>query len=183
MGVAPSERIKLILDNFEKPIITSSFGSFSAVTLDLVYSLSKVPVIFIDRGDLTQETHEHKAKLIKKLSLNLLTYSPRAEESKVQVLERAISELSPDVWISGVMAHETRERANFNFFMKREDGVIKAHPILDWSQREAYQYLKSKSLPFNQNYNDPDKPKNGECGIHLSQLTSEQLRSLNSSKL
>jgi len=49
------------------------------------------------------------------------------------------------------------------------DGLIKVAPLLHWTSRELYAYLKEHQLPDNLDYYDPTKGEDHrECGLHLS---------------
>ena len=95
-----------------------------------------------------------------------------AGEIKVEPLERGLGMMRAAAWMSGVMRGETSQRKGFDFLMRRDDGLFKVHPILDWDSRRCHAYLKEHDLPLNEHYHDVVKPDKQECGIHLTGMNS-----------
>ncbi len=183
-NVQAEHRILLARRYFPSVVATSSFGTYSALALDLIArTASTIPIIFLDTKNLTPETYSHRDRLINMLGIIVHTYTLQEGETKTTLLQRAFRDFQPKAWISGIMSEETTERQHFTYLMQRSDGIIKIHPLLDWNSRDAFQYLRQRELPINDHYIDPEKPEKGECGIHLDKLIPEQLASLNSSKL
>ena len=190
------ERITWAKENFgDGLVLSSSFGQFSAVMLDLTVRAAKnTRVIFVDTGYLLPETYRFKHRLVERMSLDIhafIPYRTRAErdalngnleelalqnkglkefnyEVKIEPLERGLQALGATVWMSGVMKGETAQRDGFDYLMRRDDGLYKFHPILDWDSRLCYRYVKERELPINEVYRDIFKPDKGECGIHLT---------------
>ena len=189
-------RIAWAADQFNKDLVlSSSFGQFSAVMLDLTFRAAKsTRVVFVDTGYLLPDTYRFKHRLIERMTLDVHTFIPqrtRAErdalngnleelalrseglrefnyEVKVEPLERGFKALGASAWMSGVMKGETAQRDGFDYLMQRDDGLYKFHPILDWDSRMCYKYLEDRGLPMNEVYRDIFKPDKGECGIHLT---------------
>ena len=153
-------------------VMTTSFGIQAAVTLHLVSRVRPgTPVIWIDTGYLPEATYRYADQLSDLLDLNVKTYqadmSPAAMEArfgrlwetgsvedlnlydwvrKVEPLRRAMEDLEPTGWITGLRADQT----NFRKSLGRVawDGQRhKAMPILDWSSRDVYQYMQRHDLP------------------------------------
>lgn len=169
----PGQRVDTALETWrESSILTTSFGIQSAVLLHLVTSRNpKIPVVFIDTGFLFPETLEFAENLTKRLDLNLKTYRSDlgAEDFiaqhgklweqgaegleqynrivKVEPLERALTELKPKAWFSGLRRSQSRGRAQRNV-IEEARGVWKIYPVIDWSDRDVYQYLKKYDLPY-----------------------------------
>lgn len=166
-------RIDTALETWgDNAMLTSSFGIQSAVLLHLVASRRQdIPVVFIDTGFLFPETLEFVENLTKRLDLNLKTYRPElgAENLiaqhgklweqgveglekynrivKVEPLERALSDLQPQAWFSGLRRSQSRGRAQRNV-IEETRGMWKVYPVIDWSDRDVYQYLKKHELPY-----------------------------------
>ena len=48
------------------------------------------------------------------------------------------------------------------------DGLIKVAPVLGWSSKQMWDYLKRHDLPNNFDYADPTKVEDKrECGLHV----------------
>jgi phosphoadenosine phosphosulfate reductase len=207
--------------------VSSSFGAQSAVMLHLVsQNAPRTPVIFIDTGYLFEETYRFAAELTERLDLDVRVYAPRltaayqeavhgklweqGEEgirrylqlNKVEPMKRALGDIDPIAWLAGLRADQTEHRGSLRV-VDEQNGRIKVHPILDWSQQDVDAYMARHDLPyhplFDQGYRSigdwhstlptlPDQdPRDGrilgkkrECGIHL---TDEQNKSLTSSRL
>lgn len=212
-------------------VMSTSFGIQSAVMLGLVTSVvPDVPVIWVDTGYLPVETYRFAEKLIKRLSLNIKVYqspmSPARMEAlygrlwekgtveafnqydrirKVEPMQRALEELKATAWLTGLRAKQTDHRKTLNR-IEIQQTRYKLLPILNWSSRDVYMYLKANDLPYHPLWTEgyvsvgdahSSRPlsaddKDGratrfnglkqECGIHIPQ-TPEEAESLNSSSL
>lgn len=175
-------------------IVTSNFRPFAAVMLHLlVQQRPDVPVVWMDSGYNTPETYRYAEALRRQLGLNLRVYAPlrtraRREalegpppgrddprfeafvrEVKLEPFERALAELRPQLWFTGVRAEDTVQRAQMQAVSRNEDGILKVAPLLAWTSRDLHQYLQRHGLPNNWDYYDPTKPDaKEECGLHLA---------------
>ncbi len=152
--------------------LTSSFGVQSAVMLHLVTKIvPNIPVILIDTGYLFTETYQFIDTLTARLKLNLKVYrasiSPAWQEArygkqwchgleglnaynqrvKVAPLKRAASELNLSSWFSGLRRGQSASRKHIPF-IKAQNGLVKIHPIADWSDKHIYDYLQKHELPY-----------------------------------
>lgn len=227
-GASAEEIVRFAAASFPgRLVVSSSFGAHSAVMLHLVSEHAPdTPVIFIDTGYLFEETYRFAADLIARFSLDVRVYAPRltaayqealygklweqGEEgirrylqiNKVEPMKRALDEIDPLAWMAGLRAEQTEHRRTLRV-VDEQDGRIKVHPILAWTQDDVDAYMRRHDLPhhplYDQGYRSigdwhstlptrPDQdPREGrilgkkrECGIHL---TDEQNRSLTSSRL
>lgn len=158
-------------------VLSSSFGAQSAALLHLATRAQPdLPVVLIDTGYLFPETYRFADELTGKLSLNLKVYRPQigiawmearhgklwengidgiAEYNrlrKVEPMHRALNELGARTWIAGLrrVQSESRQQANV---LELKDGRWKLHPIIDWSDRDIWQYLKQHGLPYHPLWN------------------------------
>ena len=152
--------------------LSTSFGAQSAVMLHLVTQFApEIPVIFIDTGYLFPETYRFADELTERLQLNLKVYrnpvSPAWQEArhgkrwelglegiesynkenKVEPMARALDELGIKAWMAGLRRTQSKERSKLTTIAVQE-GRLKVHPILDWSDREVFEYLKKHDLPY-----------------------------------
>ncbi len=154
-------------------VMSTSFGIQSAVMLHLVTQVSpNIPVIWIDTGYLPAETYRFADELTARLSLNLHVYqssiSPARMEAlygrlwesdnlddlnrydklrKVEPMNRALRKLHTTAWLSGLRREQTefrREQSHAAFDGNR----YKLLPILDWTSRDVYEYLRANDLPY-----------------------------------
>ena len=155
----------------ENYAMTSSFGIDAAVSLHLINQvIPGIPVILIDTGYLFNETYQYVDQLTELLDLNLEVHqSPistaRFESQhgqlwlsgltgieqynqlrKVQPLEHALSSLKVNSWFSGVRRSQSEHRQSLPWVTTKQERY-KIHPILDWSDRDMYLYMKQHGLP------------------------------------
>ncbi|HUS24024.1 MAG TPA: phosphoadenosine phosphosulfate reductase family protein [Candidatus Binatia bacterium] len=194
LGHDPEALVRWAIGLGERSIVTTSFGPFAAVTLHLVTQAApNVPVVWIDSGYGTPETYRFADQLAKRLNLDLRIYRPRrsrahreavdgptpavgdprhaefTRELKLEPFGRVTAELKPKVWITGIRADETAERAAMQPVSINPDGILKVAPVLHWTARDMHQYLKQHGLPNNFDYVDPTKgDEHRECGLHLA---------------
>lgn len=200
----------------DSSVISTSFGIQSAVTLRLATRvLPNIPVIWVDTGYLPAETYRYADELSSRLQLNLQVFqsdvSPARMEAlhgrlwetgsaadfqryddlrKVEPMQRALRQLQPQAWISGLRAEQTEFRKTLSR-VSFDSGRYKVLPILRWSSRDVYQFMIDNDLPqhplFDQGYStvgdwhssrpvsaadqDDRATRFGglkqECGIHL----------------
>ena len=209
------QRIQWLYEEYgSRLVLSSSFGLQAAVMLDLVSKHApEVPVVWIDTGYLFPETYEYVEQLKEKLSLNLKEYQPlltaaRQEAihgklweqgekgntqygiiNKVEPMNRALSELGTDVWLSGLRRSQSSTRVE-RPFLEQQKKTLKVYPILDWTDAQVQQYFRDNNLPKHpleaQNYKtmgdwhstqpvaEGESAENSryggskyECGLHL----------------
>ena len=191
-GKSPAEVLRYILERAERPIVTTSFGAHAAVLLDLVtQERPDVPVVWVDHGFNTDATYRFARQLIERFDLNMKIYAPvqtpawitttlggvpdvnDAEHAeftrrvKLEPFSRALSELAPDAWITGIRAEETELRASLDTLSVDGRGLLKVAPLLRWREADIERYLHARDLPSEANYFDPTKGIEGrECGLH-----------------
>ena len=166
-------RVAWTLEHFRgQTLLSSSFGAQSAVLLHMASRQQPdLPVVLIDTGYLFPETYRFVDELGERLGLNLQVYRPRLSPAwqearygrlweqgvegierynrmnKVEPMQRALDELGATAWLSGIRRDQSTSRAERRFVEQRNER-LKVHPILDWTDRELYFYLKRHDLPY-----------------------------------
>ena len=173
-GRTAEQRVAWALAQFPEQIaLSSSFGVQAAVLLHMV-SVQKpaIPVILIDTGYLFPETYRFIDELTERLRLNLHVYrarlGPAWQEArygrlwehgldgierynllnKVEPMRRALEELNVRAWFSGLRRQQSRSRQNREVLERGQDGRWRLHPIVDWSDRDVFNYLRRHDLPY-----------------------------------
>jgi len=167
------KRVEHVFKHMDGPFaLTSSFGAQSAVCLHLLtQQIKDIPVILIDTGYLFPETYQFIDQLSERLQLNLKVYkshlSPAWLESrygklwskglsginkfnqimKVNPLNNALNELGINTWFSGIRNSQSDTRKNKKV-IEYKDQRFKVHPIIDWNDKDIFQYLKKHDLPY-----------------------------------
>lgn len=173
------DRVTWALRHFgEHLALTSSFGAQAAVMLHLVSrQWPEVPVILVDTGYLFPETYAFIDDLTERLSLNLKVYrsqmSPAWQErrygrlweqglngiekynhiNKVEPMNRALGELKIDAWLTGLRRQQSSTRKSLTV-LATSKGRVKIHPIVDWTDRDVFEYLKRHDLPYHPLWED-----------------------------
>ncbi len=171
--VSAEERVRWALDRFRPEIMLStSFGAQSAVSLHLVtQQWPEIPVVLADTGYLFPETYQFADQLTERLKLNLKIYrsplSPAWQEArwgklwengvegierynqvnKVEPMQRALRELGARGWITGLRRQQARSREALGV-LGLQNGIVKIQPIIDWTDRQVFQYLTKYDLPY-----------------------------------
>ncbi len=172
-GAGAPERIRWAAESFgDRLVMSTSFGIQSAVMLHLVTRVvPDIPVIFIDTGYLFPETYRFAEELRERLELNLKVYTPlwtaaRQEaiygkrweqgvealeaynrDNKVEPMNRALKDLGAEAWLSGLRRVQASTRSKLEV-VQQQKRTVKIHPIIDWSEKVIYEYLKEHDLPF-----------------------------------
>jgi phosphoadenosine phosphosulfate reductase len=153
----------------------------------------EVPVVWVDTGFCGTDTRRFADQLRRHLRLNLQVYRPQesaisilnafgvtdplelddyqrqqfTEKVKLEPFRRAIKELRPGIWITGIRAEETEHRRALAPVTLDDQGVLKVAPFFSSSGSEVATYLSGHELPVNRGYFDPTKAApHLECGLH-----------------
>ncbi|EHD20307.1 MULTISPECIES: phosphoadenylyl-sulfate reductase [Brenneria] len=171
--LSAQERVSWALENLPgEYVLSSSFGIQAAVSLHLVTrQRPDIPVILTDTGYLFPETYQFIDALSEQLQLNLQVYraalSPAWQEArfgklweqgvegierynqlnKVEPMNRALSELGAQTWFAGLRREQSASRGHLPV-LALQRGVFKLLPIIDWDNRQVYQYLKQNGLSY-----------------------------------
>lgn len=188
------EIIEWTVKNHSSPIVTTKFGPHSAALLHLISQVKPdMPVLWADHGYNTRSTYLFAEKLIKQLDLNMKIYTPEmtsarrdtlmggvpevgdelhdefTRQVKLEPFNRALDDLQPDVWITGIRKDQTEFRQSLDIVTTTKRGVLKVAPLFGWSEIDIEGYLYEKDLPTEYDYFDPTKVlSNRECGLHYS---------------
>ncbi len=152
--------------------LSSSFGAQAAVMLHLVTQQQPdIPVILVDTGYLFPETYRFADELQERLQLNLQVFRPLVSRAwmearhgrlwenglvgieqyndlrKVEPMKRALKELGTSTWFTGLRRSQASSRSQTPILQAR-DGRLKVNPIIDWSDRDVWAYLKKHDLPY-----------------------------------
>jgi phosphoadenosine phosphosulfate reductase len=167
------ERIGWAMDQFPGEVVLStSFGAQAAVMLSLaVQAEPDIPVILVDTGYLFPETYRFADQLKARLNLNLHVYRPELSaawfearhgrlweqgpaglaeynrQAKVEPMERALRDLEATAWLAGLRRSQATSRQELPI-VGQQNGRVKVLPIVDWTDRDVFQYLTDHDLPY-----------------------------------
>jgi len=178
--------IRLIMETSSRPIVSSKFGADATVFLHLItQELPDIPVIWVDSGLNTPATLNFVEETKSDLSLNLNVYQPMpisvstvADEKssdandlvsrmKIEPFKRAFNDHQPDVWFSSLRRYQTEHRASKTVYEQATPTLVKAYPILEWSQEFVERYKEENNLASGPQAFDTTKlSSHAECGLH-----------------
>lgn len=159
-------------------VMTSSFGAESALLVHMAnQALPGIRIVFIDTGYLFPETHAFMEQLRRRFDLNVWTYRTRndpiaylhkaGEENptwrkdveaccavnKNEPMERAMRELRPKAWLRGIRRNQAETRKSVKpVEWSRRYECYAVSPLLNWTSREIYGYMKKHDLPYHPLY-------------------------------
>lgn len=173
------ERVEWAIQTFDdKVYLSSSFGAQAAVMLHMAtQAKADIPVVLTDTGYLFPETYQFIDELTERLKLNLKVYSAKESAAwqearhgklweqglrgieeynymnKVEPMNRAAEELGSWAWLAGLRRQQSSSRANLKV-LGVQRRRLKIHPIIDWTDRDVFQYLQKHDLPYHPLWNE-----------------------------
>ncbi|HEY71879.1 MAG TPA: phosphoadenylyl-sulfate reductase [Thermoflexia bacterium] len=156
-----------------KAIASSSFQTQSVPLLHIIAQVCpEMPVIFIDTGFHFLETLAFRDELQARYGLNIVVVRPAVRKS--QLLERyggGLYRRDPDLccyinkvepmqrmlvgmsaWVSGVRRDQTTHRSSLRVLELQPTGLLKIHPMLNWTKQEVWEYIERHRLPYHPLY-------------------------------
>lgn len=149
--------------------LSSSFGGESVGLIHMAIAIEpKIPILFVDTGFLFKETLTFVDEVTRRFSLNLrvfratpleieqtkrnlekrrLTGSPECcDASKIRCIEDSLAGL--DCWVAGLRRSQSSTRKNINIIEEYRSGLVKVHPLANWTPKDLYGYMTKHGLPF-----------------------------------
>ncbi len=171
----PAERILRWAWNTFAPDIAAS-SSFQTQSVPLLHIISRVcpelPIIFIDTGYHFPETLAFRDELRARYHLNVVVIQPTVTKSEImQKYGEALYRHDPDLccyinkvspmqwaiswaqaWVSGVRHDQTADRKEMHIFQIQENGLLRVHPMLNWTEDDINAYRQAHNLPVHPLY-------------------------------
>lgn len=161
----PVSRVAEIQKDFSRILLTSSFGTTSAILLHLFSKANPgQDVFFLDTTYHFAETIQYKEALTQMLGLNVHVIRPEEWKNKFTQEDQtwskdpdlccSINKVEPldkikanyEVWVSGLMQSQNSYRKQMPIF-EEKGGILKFYPIIDLTEEQARQYMKDHQLP------------------------------------
>lgn len=168
--------LEFFLSEFKGKIaLSSSLGTEDQVLTHLVTKIDKSTKIFtLDTGRLFPETYELIHRTNSKYGIKLAIYFPDSTQIEQMVganginlffesvenrklccqirklgpLKRAFEGL--EVWICGLRRDQSVTRHDMQRIEWDEaNGLIKLNPLIDWSEQDVLEFIKSNGIPYN----------------------------------
>ena len=170
----PQEILAWCICHIPQGLVQTTSFSLLAVTHMLYEELSHpVPVIFLDTLHLFPETltTADKAKAIYDLDLHVYRavgadsqeafakrYGERLWErdidrfyelTKVEPLQRSLTDLQAQAWITGRRRDQSETRQALPIFERDDQGRLKINPLANWTKKEIWAYTFEHNVLYN----------------------------------
>lgn len=167
--------IAYFLDNFKNVALSSSLAAEDQVLTDILLKKNKNASIFtLDTGRLHPETYDVMDATNLKYGIKIDVFFPDNENvqklyktqginghyesienrknccniRKIEPLKRALKDV--EVWVTGLRASQSVTRTDMPLVEWDENfNVIKVNPLINWSQEDVWDYIKTNKVPYN----------------------------------
>ncbi|MEV9617108.1 phosphoadenylyl-sulfate reductase [Aliarcobacter butzleri] len=167
--------IAYFLDNFKNVALSSSLAAEDQVLTDILLKKDKNASIFtLDTGRLHYETYDVMDATNLKYGIKIDVFFPDNENvqklyktqgvnghyesienrknccniRKIEPLKRALKDV--EVWVTGLRASQSVTRTDMPLVEWDENfNVIKVNPLINWSQEDVWNYIKTNKVPYN----------------------------------
>ena len=175
----PAHIVEWAAAQFGRDLMMSS--SFGAESMLLIHMATRVRpdirTVMVDTGYLFPETHRFMEEMRLRFDLNVWIYRTKndpiaylhhaSEENpawrkdvdsccaanKNEPFERAMKDLRPRAWLRGIRRNQADTRKNRQIIeWSPRYECYAVSPLLTWSGREIYAYMKQHDLPFHPLY-------------------------------
>ena len=168
-------RVEEIIENFENLLAQGkklfSTSSFQTHSIPLIHIIARsgldIPVYILNTGYLFPETLAFKDQIAREFGIEIRSVSssiPKIQQRDAQgnMLFTSdpdyccyINKVKPtedllkvhDVWVNGVRRDQNANRATMQTFQPAGFGAMRFHPMLEWSGKEIYDYIRKNNLP------------------------------------
>ncbi len=162
------KQIDLYKESNLRLFTTSSFQTHSIALLHILSTIDRsIPVYFIHTGYHFPETLVYRDTIADLFGLHIVNvYSATSKIHQRDTQGRLLYASDPDlcchlnkvvplepvlaahdVWINGVRADQGEVRKKFDVEQKAKFGVTRFHPMLDWTSKMIYDYLRQHNIP------------------------------------
>jgi len=166
--------IKEAYARFKNPCILWAGGKDSttllAIALKAFSLFERLPmkVAQIDTGYKFAETYRYQDRMVKKWNLDFIRFKIKGAEKyspwthshfeccnflKTKALKELIKKYKFDAILTGIRWTEHGVRGKESYFSPRFDPPhMRVHPMLNWSEKDIWHYLKTHRVPYNKIY-------------------------------
>lgn len=167
--------VEEIIENFENLLAQGkklfSTSSFQTHSIPLIHIIARsgldIPVYMLNTGYLFPETLAFKDQIAREFGIEI--HSVTSDIPKIQQRDAQgnmlftsdpdyccyINKVKPtedllkvhDIWVNGVRRDQNANRAKMDTFQPAGFGAMRFHPMLEWSGKEIYDYIRKHSLP------------------------------------
>ncbi len=175
-GKEPGEALGILARRFPGRIaFSTSFGVEDQIVSHYIFK-SRLPirVFTLDTGRLFKETYYTWSRTVDIYKQEIDAYFPNTEAvqqllrtkgpssfydsvdnrkeccfiRKIEPLKRALADV--DCWITGIRSEQSDNRSNMaQVEWDGGNGLIKVHPIYDWSLDAVWEFVRNHNIPYN----------------------------------
>ncbi len=175
-GENPETILEYFIKEFgQDAALSSSLGAEDQVLTNMILNIDKSANIFtLDTGRLHPETYDVMDATNLKYGIKINVFFPKNDDveklyetqginghfesienrknccgiRKMEPLKRALKPLK--VWVTGLRAAQSVTRTDMPVVEYDENfEVIKVNPIINWSEDDVWNYIKSNNVPYN----------------------------------
>ncbi len=174
-AVAARELLKKAVFDFGSVTHANSLGVEAIVLTDIIWThVPEIEAFSIDTGRLHEETHSLLDRVQRRYGRRIRLFYPDTERleqyvgrhgingfyngvderlsccsiRKVEPFRRAIA--GHKAWITGVRREQSAARAlGSPIEWDTQYGLYKISPLLDWTERDVWDYVRAQKLPYN----------------------------------
>ena len=169
------KQLQAAVAEYKHVVYASSLGSESMVLTDLIWSeVPEIEIFSIDTGRLYPETYDLIERVQQRYGRALRIYYPDTAKTESWVAENGINgfregleqrrgccgirKVEPfrraltgaGAWVTGIRRGQSASRAlAASVEWDGEYGLHKISPLLDWSEKDVWSYIRKKRLPYN----------------------------------
>ncbi|MBI9037439.1 MAG: phosphoadenylyl-sulfate reductase [Bacteroidales bacterium] len=168
----------LINQKSEDLAFATSLGAEDQVITEIIALANPSTRIFVlDTGRLFPETYDLIESTKSRYKINIEIFFPNTESvenmvnkkginlfynsfedrklccsiRKVEPLKRALKNVK--IWITGLRNEHSENRAKTSRIeWDNANGLIKVNPLIDWNEKDVWDYINKKNIPFNPLY-------------------------------
>ncbi len=171
-----NEILKYVINEYKNKIcFASSLGVEDQVITEMISSIDKTTEIFtLDTGRLFQETYDLFDRTRSRYKINIKILFPdneqveemvnlyganlfyqSVEKRKICCQVRKIEPLKKVLhgkkfWITGLRNEQSSTRLKNKLFEYDDiNNLIKINPLINWSEKDVWDYIKEKNIPYN----------------------------------
>ncbi len=221
-GKTASEILEYFIKEYEGNVgLANSLGAEDQVLTEMIASIDpKTKIFTLDTGRVFPESYKVLDETNKKFGINIEVYFPQSKDvenmvnekginlfyesienrklccqiRKIEPLKRALKDI--DIWVTGLRKDQSVTRF-FTPLVEWDEGnkVIKVNPLLNWSEKDVWNYIKEKDIPYNELHDKGypsigcqpctraikkgedvragrwwwEEPEHKECGLHVKE--------------
>jgi phosphoadenosine phosphosulfate reductase len=168
-------QLRAALSQYKNVCYANSLGAESMVLTDLIWgSVPDIEIFTLDTGRLYPETYDLIERVQRHYGRALRIYYPDTKQLEDWVAENGINGFRDGVeqrrgccavrkvapfrravagraaWVTGVRRGQSASRAlAAPVEWDQEYGLYKVSPLLDWTERDIWDYIRDRHLPYN----------------------------------